>query len=623
MKHLTTIILSISLLTSLSFAQKGCYVYFNESIVGYDVTVEAMYTVDSIISDATFVWDFGDGSLTESGNPVTHTFSGAGVYEIVVTATGVTSGCVATESKTILLDVDPLDITLTKGWAITDDYTSGWVSATVTGGSGVFSYSWTGGATGSDNITGLSPGTYCVTVTDDNYGITAEACATLATSNPVYVDLVLTQLDPADPNSVRGEAIISGGFSPYSFEWFAAGGIIPGETESVVTGLSINDSICVTVTDAVGSTDSDCEVLSGPCSGFYASYTLVPASGPGIADGSIDVSVTGGYPPFTYNWSNGITTQDNEDITTGPYSVTITDDIGCNVVYNIFLPYESEPPTELTIRSFSYVWQVVGSEATADVTVNIEGGTSPYDYSWYQSDGSSDFIDVTNYDIADTHNTVTGAEPDYIVDVTVTDDVGDNAYASVNIPVYDEEDPYGDAGSMGAYVDTCLLEDDIVQAHIINYWVGEVDGNLYASWHVVHSSEDDETLVINYGDASSLYPGSYTMYLYIDCDVDFKTMTTFTDYIILDSDILVIETTEVNHIELYPNPVKDKLYIKTWTDMGKGRIYITDASGRLLISRCIEANRTILIINTVDLPSGIYSMTIETDDTRTVKKFIK
>jgi hypothetical protein len=53
------------------------------------------------------------------------------------------------------------------------------------------------------------------------------------------------------------------------------------------------------------------------------------ASFGGIADGAIDLAVTGGVPPYSYAWSNGATAQDLAALTAGTYDVQVTDAQGC------------------------------------------------------------------------------------------------------------------------------------------------------------------------------------------------------------------------------------------------------------------------------------------------------
>ncbi len=68
----------------------------------------------------------------------------------------------------------------------------------------------------------------------------------------------------------------------------------------------------------------DCE-FSGPSIGA----NLVDVSATGATDGTINASVTGAYPPYTYSWSNGATTEDLTNIGEGEYTLTVTDANGC------------------------------------------------------------------------------------------------------------------------------------------------------------------------------------------------------------------------------------------------------------------------------------------------------
>ncbi|MCF6321614.1 MAG: hypothetical protein L3J32_07580, partial [Rhizobiaceae bacterium] len=63
------------------------------------------------------------------------------------------------------------------------------------------------------------------------------------------------------------------------------------------------------------------------------------ASSPTAADGAVTANPIGGTPPFSYLWSNGITTQLNENITVGNYCVTVTDSVGCEAIDCVDLEY--------------------------------------------------------------------------------------------------------------------------------------------------------------------------------------------------------------------------------------------------------------------------------------------
>src|SRR5690606_35485536 len=68
-----------------------------------------------------------------------------------------------------------------------------------------------------------------------------------------------------------------------------------------------------------------------------ASYTKQDVSCFGLANGTIDLTVTGGSTPYTYAWTtnNGSglnpTSQDQSGLTAGTYNVTVTDNKGCTV----------------------------------------------------------------------------------------------------------------------------------------------------------------------------------------------------------------------------------------------------------------------------------------------------
>lgn len=130
-------------------------------------------------------------------------------------------------------------------------------------------------------------------------------------------------------------------------------------------------------------------------------------------DGAIDLTVTGGNPPFNFNWSNGNSSEDNINIPAGSYSVTVTDDENCSVqeTYTI-----NEPAALTAVISGTPPTCFGSNDARASVTVL--GGTSPYRYLW------------SNFSLADSAINLQGG----IVTVIVTDDNGCETNDTINLP---------------------------------------------------------------------------------------------------------------------------------------------------------------------------------------------
>ena len=111
-------------------------------------------------------------------------------------------------------------------------------------------------------------------------------------------------------------AAATSGVAPFTYLWDANAG---NQTTATATGLAAG-TYTVTVTDATFSEATTTVSISQPT---VLSATDVPTWN------SIDLTVTGGTPAYTYLWSNGAVTQDIENLAPGSYTVTITDVNGC------------------------------------------------------------------------------------------------------------------------------------------------------------------------------------------------------------------------------------------------------------------------------------------------------
>ena len=198
-------------------------------------------------------------------------------------------------------------------------------------------------------------------------------CTGLTLSTP---STTLTTCNQAD-----GTASIqaSGGTPGYTYLW------ADGQTTATATALSAG-SYSVTITDANGCTYTDIAGVGIDNSmSPVSTTTTTDASCNGQLDGAIDMTITGGTPPYNYSWSDGSVTEDLFGISAGAYLIEYTDDNGCVGYASATIIEPNAITTQFTTIDESGVGTNDGS-ASATST----GGTAPYIYLW--SDGQTTAI---------------------------------------------------------------------------------------------------------------------------------------------------------------------------------------------------------------------------------------
>ncbi len=204
-----------------------------------------------------------------------------------------------------------------------------------TGGTAPYTYNWTPGnptGDGTTSITGLSAGTWTCTVTDANGCTTAQSFTVTqptALSAAVVVDSNVSCGGNAD-GGLTASAV--GGTAPYTYLWSNSA------TTATIVGVTAG-TYNVTITDANGCTANASGTVTQQ-STLVATATLQNVSCFGGSDGSIDLTVTGGKTPYTFDWGTSITTEDRTGLAKGVYTVLITDSAGCTLskTYNIIQP---------------------------------------------------------------------------------------------------------------------------------------------------------------------------------------------------------------------------------------------------------------------------------------------
>ena len=158
-----------------------------------------------------------------------------------------------------------------------------------------------------------------------------------STGAPIEVTRVPTLSALIEPqfNTCNGfftaAATVTGGTPPYHYLW------TNGDTLSTTTYFAGNVLLAVTVTDAGGCTFESPETNLSIPAPLETNALIVSESGPGAADGSIQVGVEGGTAPYSFLWNTGATSPNLFNLTGGTYTVTVTDAAGCSKVLTYHL----------------------------------------------------------------------------------------------------------------------------------------------------------------------------------------------------------------------------------------------------------------------------------------------
>lgn len=282
----------------------------NVSYTSTDVTCNGQndgainLSVEGGTSPYSYIWSDG-----ETGNSISNLEPG--IYSVTITDSRFYSYTINSISISEPERIEISTIHISNSGFELDN---GAIDISVSGGNPPYEYTWSNNASSQD-ISNLSPGSYNVQVTDLN------SCSSSSDFQIFEQDYITKDASCNGNNDGEIDITVRSGAPPYSFLWSN------GATTEDLTGL-MADSYSVTITDANNQTYEIIDiVISEPEEiSIIADVSHIPLDG---TVGEIDITVSGGTPPYSFTWSNGAVTEDISDLQTGAYMVEVQDANAC------------------------------------------------------------------------------------------------------------------------------------------------------------------------------------------------------------------------------------------------------------------------------------------------------
>lgn len=259
---------------------------------------------------------------------------------------------------------------------------AGSINISISGATMPVFYNWSNGAVTQD-ITGLISGNYTCTATD-NIGCEITIYATVENDNGTLtldnVEVTYTSCNEGDGSI---DITVTGGTQPYTYLWSN------GATTEDISNLNAGTYNCL-VTDFEGCFLTLNAVVNLLGSDLLISNAAVQNDQCGQANGMVNITVNGGLAPYSYNWSNGFTTQDIFNLTEGIYSVTVTDLNGCSTTgaYNIY-----DNNNGLVITSSNIVDEYC-TDGMGAIDISVAGNSQPFSFQWSNGSNTEDVFSL-------------------------------------------------------------------------------------------------------------------------------------------------------------------------------------------------------------------------------------
>jgi len=290
-----------------------------------------------------------NGAVIQRGSQTQFQNLAPGTYTFIVSDAA--SGCTDTLPAIVLADntQHPIISNVSISPESCFGNKNGSINVTVDSCQGGCTFSWSQGGNTTDSAIHLAAGTYTFSVSE---GGCSNIDTVIVVPGPAFALTDTLRAHDDHCSHTVGSAIVlsGGGTGPYSYVWSM--GTQLGDS---VSGMAGDSTVYVTVTDSHGCKDT-LHAYIGNSSGPNG-YLNRPDTICGTERNGILIATTTTHDgPFTFAWSNGQSTNVNAGVPAGPYSVTITDAVGCDTILHDTIPayipshaYTVSPGTSISL----------------------------------------------------------------------------------------------------------------------------------------------------------------------------------------------------------------------------------------------------------------------------------
>ena len=251
------------------------------------------------------------------------------------------------------------------------------------------------GSGASKTVTPSATTTYTVT------GTSAAGCTGTATVS-VTVNPLPTVTASASPAAICNGAtsvLTASGANTYSWN-------TGGSTASITVTPSVTTIYTVTGTTNEGCTGT-ASVTVNVSNPPIIDYTTTQ-SHCGHSDGNIMTNVTGGIPPYIYQWSNGASSPNLNNISSGSYILTVSDNNGCSSSISITVTEAPKPQANFAPKP-----QITTIDDPIIYFENYSIDASSYEWDFGDGYNSSEFSPIHTYQNAGEYHILLSAIDQY------------------------------------------------------------------------------------------------------------------------------------------------------------------------------------------------------------------